>query len=434
MLDAGLCSGAAADRFSRPRIAFWQRGTVQLGGAILFAILPPFAIAAAIEPLLLRLPLFAVSLVSSLLAIALGRWLFRGLVGFPGIRASYYVLPVFSSTFAVAVAILFMTRLNYSRPLLLASFGLALIWFYIVYFKLQRGPRMAIAVVPIGETDSLFAIDSIAWRLLCAPALPPGCTTVAADFDHDHAAEWERFLAECALGGVTVVHYRQLRESLTGRVQVDRLSENVFGSLLPDPTYLGIKSVADRLIALALLLPLLPVLALCALAVRLDSPGPAFFRQLRIGYRGQPFRVWKFRTMVHRAPCVAEGIRADAMTLTDDPRITRLGRHLRRLRIDEVPQILNIALGQMSWIGPRPEAAVLAEWYEAEIPFYRYRHIVRPGLSGWAQVTQGHVTSVQDVLAKLSYDFFYISRFNFWIDMLIVVRTIKTMLTGHGSR
>ncbi|WP_230772523.1 sugar transferase [Sphingomonas sp. Leaf4] len=432
MSDAGPCSGG--ERRTRPRTSFWQRGTVQLGGAVLFAIVPPFTIAAAIEPLLLRLPLFAVSLFSSLIAIAFGRWLFRGLVGFPGIRASYYVLPVFSSTFAAAVAILFMARLDYSRPLLLASFVLALIWFYTVYFKLQRGPRMAIAVVPNGATDSLFAIDSIAWRPLAAPALPAGCATVAADFDHDHAPEWERFLAECALGGITVVHYRQLRESLTGRVQVDRLSENVFGSLLPDPTYLGIKSVADRFVAIALLLPLAPVFALVALAVRLDSRGPVFFRQQRVGYRGESFQVWKFRTMTHRVPVAGEGMRIDAMTLPDDPRITRIGRHLRRLRIDEVPQVLNIALGQMSWIGPRPEAAVLAEWYEAEIPFYRYRHIVRPGLSGWAQVTQGHVTSVQDVLAKLSYDFFYISRFNFWIDMLIVVRTIKTMLTGHGSR
>lgn len=432
MSDAGPCS--AGERRSRPRTAFWERGWVQLGGALAFALLPPFAVAAAIEPLLLHLPLFAVSFVSSLLAIAFGRWLFRGLVGFPGIRASYYVLPVFSSTFAAAVAILFMTRLDYSRPLLLASFVLALIWFYIVYFKLQRGPRMAIAVVPYGATDSLLTIHSIAWVPLDRPALPRGCATVAADFDHDHAPEWERFLAECALGGITVVHYRQLRESLTGRVQVDRLSENVFGSLLPDPTYLGIKSVSDRLVAIALLVPLAPVLALIALAVRLDSPGPAFFRQQRIGYRGEPFRVWKFRTMTHRPPASADTLRAEAMTLIDDPRITRLGRHLRRLRIDEVPQVLNIAMGQMSWIGPRPEAAVLAQWYEAEIPFYRYRHIVRPGLSGWAQVTQGHVTSVQDVLAKLSYDFFYISRFNFWIDMLIVVRTIKTMLTGYGSR
>jgi lipopolysaccharide/colanic/teichoic acid biosynthesis glycosyltransferase len=129
-----------------------------------------------------------------------------------------------------------------------------------------------------------------------------------------------------------------------------------------------------------------------------------------------------------------DSVRRVAMTATDDARITRLGRVLRRTRIDEVPQIVNVLAGEMSWIGPRPEAAVLSEWYEAEIPFYRYRHIVRPGVSGWAQVSQGHVSEIDDVLKKLSYDFFYISRFTFWIDMLIVVRTIKTLQTGFGSR
>ncbi|RYY09710.1 MAG: polyprenyl glycosylphosphotransferase, partial [Alphaproteobacteria bacterium] len=122
------------------------------------------------------------------------------------------------------------------------------------------------------------------------------------------------------------------------------------------------------------------------------------------------------------------------MTSDRDVRITRAGRFLRRSRLDELPQIINIIRGEMSWIGPRPEADALSRWYEREIPFYRYRHVVRPGLSGWAQVNQGHVTDIADVLKKLSYDFFYISRFTPWIDMLIVLRTIKTVLTGFGSR
>ena len=107
---------------------------------------------------------------------------------------------------------------------------------------------------------------------------------------------------------------------------------------------------------------------------------------------------------------------------------------LRRSRIDELPQIINILRGEISWIGPRPEALPLSRWYQSEIPFYRYRHIVRPGITGWAQVSQGHVLEIEDVMKKLSYDFFYISNFSPWIDLLIVVRTIKTMLTGFGSR
>jgi lipopolysaccharide/colanic/teichoic acid biosynthesis glycosyltransferase len=123
-----------------------------------------------------------------------------------------------------------------------------------------------------------------------------------------------------------------------------------------------------------------------------------------------------------------------AMTQQGDNRITPIGRFLRFTRIDELPQILNILLGEMSWIGPRPEAEVLSRWYEAELPFYRYRHIVRPGITGWAQVCQGHVVDIGEVQSKLHYDFYYIKHYSAWIDLLIIVRTIRTMLTGFGSR
>lgn len=419
-----------------PARQFWHRRDVQLGGAIVLAALLPFTVAAAIEPDLIDLPLFPISFLGSATGIVTGFWLFRNLIAFPGIRASYYVPPVFLSTFGAVFAALFLLRLDYSRPLLVAGLTMAVLWFYIVYFMVQRRQRLNIAVAPFGKVASLYSIDTIVWIRLERPHLPAGCAMLAADFDHDLAPEWERFLAECALSGVSVIHYKQLRQSLTGQVEMERLSENAFGSLVPNATYLAVKRVGDFIIALALLpLALPPMLAVAAL-VKLDSPGPVFFRQTRIGYRGRPFRVWKFRTMHGRPPNLSaiDSVRRVAMTAADDARITRFGRFLRRTRLDEVPQILNVLAGEMSWIGPRPEAAVLSQWYEAEIPFYRYRHIVRPGISGWAQVSQGHVCEIDDVLKKLSYDFFYISRFTFWIDMLIVVRTIKTLLTGFGSR
>ena len=122
------------------------------------------------------------------------------------------------------------------------------------------------------------------------------------------------------------------------------------------------------------------------------------------------------------------------MTKDGDDRITRVGAFLRRSRLDELPQIINILKGEMSWIGPRPEAAVLSTWYTGEIPFYRYRHVVKPGISGWAQVNQGHVAGVDEVHRKLQYDFYYIKYFSPWLDSLIVFSTIRTMLTGFGSR
>jgi lipopolysaccharide/colanic/teichoic acid biosynthesis glycosyltransferase len=123
-----------------------------------------------------------------------------------------------------------------------------------------------------------------------------------------------------------------------------------------------------------------------------------------------------------------------AMTMSNDSRITRVGRLLRRTRLDELPQIINILRGEMSWIGPRPEAEPLSRWYEAELPFYRYRHIVPPGITGWAQVNQGHVSDLNQVMDKLHYDFFYIKNFSPWLDALIVVKTVQTVISGFGSK
>jgi lipopolysaccharide/colanic/teichoic acid biosynthesis glycosyltransferase len=114
--------------------------------------------------------------------------------------------------------------------------------------------------------------------------------------------------------------------------------------------------------------------------------------------------------------------------------VTRLGRFLRISRLDELPQVINILRGEMSWIGPRPEALPLSHWYQDELPFYYYRHIVYPGITGWAQVNQGHVTEVDRVLEKLHYDFYYIKNFSAWLDILILLKTVRTMLTGFGAK
>ena len=193
------------------------------------------------------------------------------------------------------------------------------------------------------------------------------------------------------------------------------------------------KNILDWMVALVMGVLLLPILIVVGVLVRFTSPGPALFRQKRIGYQGKPFTVYKFRTMKMAAPDASHE-RDLAITRDRDQRITPIGRFLRTSRIDELPQILNVLRGEMSWIGPRPEAVVLSRWYEEEISFYRYRHIVRPGIAGWAQVCQGHVADVADVRSKLHYDFYYIKQYSPWIDLLIVVRTIRTMMTGFGAR
>jgi lipopolysaccharide/colanic/teichoic acid biosynthesis glycosyltransferase len=252
-----------------------------------------------------------------------------------------------------------------------------------------------------------------------------------ADFSAEIPAEWEALLADAALEGRMVYQVKQLFESLTGRVSIEHLSENSFGSLVPARGYFHLKTLADLMLALLVLPVALPVMAGIALAIRLDGPGPVLFRQRRVGQAGKYFDMLKFRTMVQRD---ANGDRDEAITNHGDARVTKIGVRLRRSRLDELPQIFNIIAGQMSWIGPRPEAEVLSVWYTSELPFYRYRHVVKPGISGWAQVNQGHVAEVNEVHRKLQYDFYYIKYFSPWLDVLILFRTIKTMLTGFGSR
>jgi len=177
-----------------------------------------------------------------------------------------------------------------------------------------------------------------------------------------------------------------------------------------------------------LLLPFIALrLGVCTILIKLETPGPIIYRQVRAGFGGRPFTIFKLRTMTHNHG-------GGDYTLRDDERVTRVGRLLRHYRIDELPQVINILRGDMSWIGPRPEAMSLAQWYEREVPFYIYRHIVQPGITGWAQVHQGNVAAVDAARLKLEYDFYYIKHFSYWLDVVIMIKTIHTILTRYGCR
>ena len=280
----------------------------------------------------------------------------------------------------------------------------------------------------------LAAIDSVTWVRLSEPRLEQLslCDALVADFSAELPPEWEAFLADAALAGSIVYQVKPLGESLTGRVEIDHLSENSFGSLVPARGYFHLKTLIDWLVALAALPLLAPIMILAAVAIRIEGGGPVLFRQVRIGHRGRRFTVIKFRTM--RTGSAQDDARTSAMTDHFDPRVTRVGAFLRRARIDELPQIFNILRAEMSWIGPRPEAEVLSHWYVGELPFYRYRHVVKPGISGWAQVNQGHVAEVEEVHRKLQYDFYYIKYFSPWLDLLILFKTVRTMVNGFGAR
>ncbi|TDN79550.1 lipopolysaccharide/colanic/teichoic acid biosynthesis glycosyltransferase [Stakelama pacifica] len=379
---------------------------------------------------------FLVTICLCILASLAAVYLVSTLGKYPGVDRFYYIAPCFLISYSFIMIALIMTRLPYSRLMLVGTFVINIFVYFGLYISARRQTRLKIGLIPQGDYK-LVEVPSVEWKILDHPNAPvDDFDAISVDLSYDISDEWERQLANYALRGIPVYHELHLRESLTGKVEIKHLSENNFGTLTPLQTYMGIKQVLDWVLALLTVITMAPAFCLIAILIKLDSPGPAFFRQTRLGYQGCPFKVFKFRTMTIARDKDTDVFaqRDAAMTKDADHRVTRLGRFLRRSRIDELPQLFNVLKGEMSWIGPRPEAEILSRWYENEIPFYRYRHIVRPGITGWAQVHQGHVADIEQVREKLNFDFYYIKNFSPWIDLIIVGRTIHTMLTGFGSR
>lgn len=371
------------------------------------------------------------------LALILGVLCYRRLHIFPGIAAGSYIFMSLTTTFAVLAVSFFMMRIDYSRLQFLSSYCISSGYYIFIHQKVAMRRRLRIGVVPSATTVDLPTFAHVDWidLELCDTTVDADAIIVDLHTDHDDA--WDAQITKYVLRSIPVYHFKQVIEQLSGRVEIRHLSENTLGSLNPNDVYLKLKSAVDIMIAAVLLLILAPILVVVAIAVRMESPGPAIFRQKRVGYRSEPFTIYKMRTMRHNAPDAkaSDGqLRQDAMTQVGDPRITRLGNFLRRSRLDELPQLFNILKGEMSLIGPRPEAVPLSHWYEKEIPFYHYRHLIKPGVTGWAQINQGHVVDVNDVQEKLHLDFYYVKNLSFWLDVLIAVRTMRTMVSGHGAR
>jgi len=410
------------------RLRFLGRLRYQLVGGALVAVLLPGIVRTGLDPAIFAATSARNTFIGTLIAMLLGVYLLRRMTKYPDVRAISFLLPAFSISYGLVVGLFFFARFDYSRFQFLSSFVLALIWFGFVGLLSARMRRPRLLWLPFGQTADLAAMPQADWVLAStAEELPRGLNGIVADLRADMGAEWEQFLARAALAGIPVYHSKQIREFFTGRVRIEHLSENTFGSLLPSSIYLRVKRVLDIWGAIIALPLALVILAVGAIAIRLEDGGPVLFKQRRMGYRGKSFVMLKFRTM-------RDGVAGKAFTEENDPRITKVGRILRRYRIDELPQIFNVLKGEMSWIGPRPESTELATRYGKAIPFYAYRHIVRPGITGWAQVNQGNVAEVAAATEKLHYDFFYIKYFSPWLDFLVMARTIRTVMTGRGAR
>lgn len=240
---------------------------------------------------------------------------------------------------------------------------------------------------------------------------------------------WTPFLSWCALNAVPVIMLRDYIEAESGRVDLKNFTFTDLLHVRSSDTYLFVKRVFDAVCSLLLLFVFSIPMALVVVVIKLETTGPAIFAQQRIGLGGVSFTMYKFRSMVTDAERGGAQFAARG-----DKRVTRFGKFIRKYRIDELPQLYNVLRGDMSLIGPRPEQKNLLDELVEEIPLFPFRHSVRPGITGWAQVCQGYAYDVDSSSEKITYDLFYIKNLSFLLDMTIIVRTIRIMLTGFGSR
>ncbi|RMF93944.1 MAG: sugar transferase [Candidatus Schekmanbacteria bacterium] len=238
-------------------------------------------------------------------------------------------------------------------------------------------------------------------------------------------------LLECRLMGIEIMELPNFYRRLTGKIPLRHFEEQwiVFSEGFENirkPVLFKIKRLIDIIISIIGLILAAPLILIVMIAIKLDSPGPIFYVQERLGHNEKPFKLYKFRSMVKDAELHSGPVWASK----NDSRISRVGKIIRPMRIDEIPQLINVLKGDMTFIGPRPERPFFVEKLKQQIPYYSLRFAVKPGITGWAQVKYRYGDSVEDALEKLQYDIYYIQNISFVLDIYIILKTIQVVLTG----
>jgi exopolysaccharide biosynthesis polyprenyl glycosylphosphotransferase len=234
------------------------------------------------------------------------------------------------------------------------------------------------------------------------------------------------------VNGCQVVEWPGFYEKLSGRIPIDNLAPSFFifnEGFRKSRIFLVVRRIVGAIAAAVILTLLIPFFFVVAIIIKLDSPGPVIYSQIRVGKRKKSIRIYKFRSMRSDAEKNGDAVWA----VVDDPRITRVGRFLRKTRIDELPQIFNVLIGDLDFVGPRPERPEFVEKLQNLIPYYALRHTVNPGITGWAQVMYHYGGTVDEAKEKLKYDLFYIKNMSLKLDLLILFYTIKIVILGRGA-
>jgi exopolysaccharide biosynthesis polyprenyl glycosylphosphotransferase len=256
---------------------------------------------------------------------------------------------------------------------------------------------------------------------------------IVEEIGNENFKKYLKRIFDLKINGLKVLSYRDFNESIQKKIDITKIDEewllesNGF-DILNNESQKNIKRVFDLIIAVILIIMTIPILLITAIIIKLESPGPVVFKQFRIGKNMKKFKIYKFRSMrVH------DSNKYSKYTLNNDERVTRFGKFIRKTRIDELPQLFCVLKGTMSFVGPRPEWDELVEEYEKKIPYYNLRHLIKPGITGWAQVMYPYGECVEDAQRKLEYDIYYLKNQDFLMDILTIMKTAKIVIFGKGK-
>jgi sugar transferase (PEP-CTERM system associated) len=283
-----------------------------------------------------------------------------------------------------------------------------------------------------GESEPQGGLDRFAAELRAFRQPGPNIDRVVVAMEDRRDAMPVRELLELRVRGVVIENASTLQERLSGKLPLIGLNPSTLiftDGFRMSPSQQLFRRLLSFVVSLTALVICLPFIPFIILAVRLSSPGPIFFNQTRVGQRGQLFTAHKFRTM--RADAEAHGA---VWASKNDPRITPVGGFMRKTRLDEIPQLWNVLRGEMGFVGPRPERPEFVQWLSQEIPYYDLRHMIRPGITGWAQVRYRYGASLEETKHKLEYDLYYIKHQSIGLDLLIMFETIKTIILRRGAQ
>ncbi|GAM63369.1 bacterial sugar transferase [Vibrio ishigakensis] len=340
----------------------------------------------------------------------------------------YQVLAVVLGCYCIQIVLIAFLRIDYSRPILLSGFIFSFVW--LAGYRLFQIRNMGLKLHSFSSVENSLFSDFESVHLI--PTSKETLVTsiglgVVSDFHKPLSDNDKRLLAECSLHDIPIYHADLLLERLSKTVETEKLNPISISLFNPNPIYLKAKQAIETSIVLLTIPMWLPVACILTFIIKVSDPKePALFKQLRTGYQGKPFSMYKFRTMSSSED------EHESFATSQQHRVSKLGGWLRKTRLDEIPQFLNVLKGDMSLVGPRPEQPGLAEQFQQTIPFYGYRHSVKPGITGWAQTEQGYTDDEDSTSTKLSYDLYYIKNLNIHLDLYILIKTLNVVLLRKG--